>query len=91
MIAHTLGNPFDLSAVKAFCDEHNLWLVEDNCDALGTQYTINGETRFYRHLGRHRHVQFLPAAPHDDGRGRLRLHQQPAAEPPDPLLPRLGP
>ena len=41
MIAHTLGNPFDLSAVKAFCDAHNLWLVEDNCDALGTQYTIN--------------------------------------------------
>ena len=46
MIAHTLGNPFDLSAVKAFCDKHNLWLVEDNCDALGTQYTIDGETRF---------------------------------------------
>ena len=38
MIAHTLGNPFDLSAVKAFCDAHNLWLVEDNCDALGTQF-----------------------------------------------------
>ena len=38
MIAHTLGNPFDLSAVKAFCDKYNLWLVEDNCDALGTQY-----------------------------------------------------
>lgn len=46
MIAHTLGNPFNLEAVKAFCDKHNLWLVEDNCDALGTQYTINGETRF---------------------------------------------
>ncbi|MBQ6714568.1 MAG: aminotransferase class V-fold PLP-dependent enzyme, partial [Clostridia bacterium] len=46
MIAHTLGNPFDLKAVKEFCDKHNLWLVEDNCDALGTQYTINGETRF---------------------------------------------
>lgn len=46
MIAHTLGNPFDLQAVKAFCDNHNLWLVEDNCDALGTKYTINGETRF---------------------------------------------
>ena len=46
MIAHTLGNPFDLKAVKAFCDKHNLWLVEDNCDALGTQYTIDGETRF---------------------------------------------
>ena len=42
MIAHTLGNPFDLSAVKAFCDKHNLWLVEDNCDALGSEYTIDG-------------------------------------------------
>ncbi len=46
MVAHTLGNPFDLKSVKAFCDRHNLWLVEDNCDALGTRYTINGETRF---------------------------------------------
>ena len=46
MIAHTLGNPFDLKAVRAFCDKHNLWLVEDNCDALGTKYTIDGETRF---------------------------------------------
>lgn len=40
MIAHTLGNPFDLRAVKDFCDRHGLWLVEDNCDALGTQYTM---------------------------------------------------
>lgn len=46
MIAHTLGNPFDLAAVKAFCDKHGLWLVEDNCDALGSTYTIDGETRF---------------------------------------------
>ncbi|MBQ7349171.1 MAG: lipopolysaccharide biosynthesis protein RfbH [Clostridia bacterium] len=46
MIAHTLGNPFDIKAVKDFCEKHNLWLVEDNCDALGSQYTINGETRF---------------------------------------------
>ena len=46
MIAHTLGNPFDIESVKAFCDKHNLWLVEDNCDALGSQYTINGETRY---------------------------------------------
>lgn len=44
MIAHTLGNPFDLSAVKAFCDRHNLWLVEDNCDALGSEYTMDGTT-----------------------------------------------
>ena len=46
MIAHTLGNPFDLKTVKEFCDKHNLWLVEDNCDALGSQYTITGETRY---------------------------------------------
>lgn len=46
MIAHTLGNPFDIAAVKAFCDKHHLWLIEDNCDALGSQYTIDGETRY---------------------------------------------
>ena len=46
MIAHTLGNPFDLRAVKEFCNKHSLWLVEDNCDALGSKYTINGETKF---------------------------------------------
>lgn len=46
MIAHTLGNPFDLSAVKKFCERHGLWLVEDNCDALGSRYTIDGETRY---------------------------------------------
>ncbi len=44
MIAHILGNPFDLGAVKAFCDKYNLWLIEDNCDALGAEYTINGKT-----------------------------------------------
>lgn len=43
MIAHTLGNPFDLSAVKAFCEKHDLWLVEDNCDALGSEYFWGGE------------------------------------------------
>jgi CDP-6-deoxy-D-xylo-4-hexulose-3-dehydrase len=51
MIAHTLGNPFDLAAVKAFCEKHNLWLVEDNCDALGSRYTINGESRFTGTIG----------------------------------------
>ena len=51
MIAHTLGNPFDLAAVKAFCQKHNLWLVEDNCDALGSQYTIDGETRYTGTIG----------------------------------------
>ena len=44
MIAHTLGNTFDLAAVKAFCEKHNLWLIEDNCDALGSEYTLDGVT-----------------------------------------------
>ncbi len=51
MIAHTLGNPFDLKAVKKFCDAHNLWLVEDNCDALGSKYTIDGEEKFTGTIG----------------------------------------
>ena len=45
MVAHTLGNPFDLKAVTKFCSAHNLWLIEDNCDALGSEYTINGKTK----------------------------------------------
>ena len=51
MIAHTLGNPFDLRAVKAFCEKHGLWLVEDNCDALGSRYTISGEEKFTGTIG----------------------------------------
>lgn len=51
MIAHTLGNPFDLAAVKAFCDKHGLWLVEDNCDALGSTYTLDGQTRLTGTVG----------------------------------------
>ena len=51
MIAHTLGNPFDLKAVKEFCDKHNLWLIEDNCDALGSKYTIDGEEKFTGTIG----------------------------------------
>lgn len=43
MIAHTLGNPFDLKTVKSFCDKHNLWLIEDNCDALGSEYVLDGK------------------------------------------------
>ena len=45
MLAHTLGNPFDLKAVKDFCDRHNLWLIEDNCDALGSEYILDGVTK----------------------------------------------
>lgn len=51
MIAHTLGNPFDLNAVKKFCNKHNLWLIEDNCDALGSKYTIDGVERYTGTIG----------------------------------------
>jgi CDP-6-deoxy-D-xylo-4-hexulose-3-dehydrase len=43
MVAHTLGNPFDLKAIKAFCAQHRLWLIEDNCDSLGSKYKMNGK------------------------------------------------
>ena len=51
MIAHTLGNPFELKAVKEFCNRHELWLIEDNCDALGSKYIIEGEERFTGTIG----------------------------------------
>ncbi|WP_026762040.1 lipopolysaccharide biosynthesis protein RfbH [Selenomonas artemidis] len=51
MVAHTLGNPFDLTAVRDFCRRHDLWLVEDNCDALGSTYTIDGAKRFTGTIG----------------------------------------
>ena len=44
IFAHALGNPFDLTAVTAFCRAHDLWLIEDNCDALGSRYALAGET-----------------------------------------------
>ncbi len=61
MIAHTLGNPFDLKAVKDFCDRHNLWLVEDNCDALGATYTIDGQEKFTGTIGDIGTSSFYPA------------------------------
>ncbi|ONI44104.1 lipopolysaccharide biosynthesis protein RfbH [Candidatus Epulonipiscioides gigas] len=51
MIAHTLGNPFDLKKVKEFCDKYNLWLIEDNCDALGSIYSIDGQEKFTGTIG----------------------------------------
>ena len=51
MLAHTLGNPFDLKSVKEFCTRHGLWLVEDNCDALGTKYNLDGNERFKGTIG----------------------------------------
>lgn len=46
IVAHTLGNPFNLKALREFCQKYNLWLIEDNCDALGSKYTIDGVTKF---------------------------------------------
>lgn len=51
MAAHTLGNPFDLKAVREFCDRHSLWLIEDNCDALGSVYTLDGQERLTGTVG----------------------------------------
>ena len=51
MIAHTLGNPFDLQAVKDFSQKHNLWLIEDNCDALGSTYKLDGVEHFTGTIG----------------------------------------
>ena len=60
MLAHTLGNPFDLKSVKAFCDRHNLWLIEDNCDALGSRYFHNGEWRYTGTIGHMGTSSFYP-------------------------------
>lgn len=60
MAAHTLGNPFDLSAVRSFCDKHGLWLVEDNCDALGTKYMFNGKEQFTGTIGHIGTSSFYP-------------------------------
>ena len=51
MIAHTLGNPFNLKEVRDFCRVNDLWLIEDNCDALGSRYTIDGVKRFTGTIG----------------------------------------
>ena len=69
MLAHTLGNPFDLKAVKNFCDEHNLWLVEDNCDALGSTYTLNGVEKFTGTIGDIGTSSFYPAHHMTTGEG----------------------
>lgn len=51
MLAHTLGNPFNVKAVKDFCTRNNLWLIEDNCDALGSEYQLNGEWHYTGTMG----------------------------------------
>lgn len=82
MTAHTLGNPFDLAAVKTFCDEHHLWLIEDNCDALGSTYTLSGETRLTGTIGDIGTSSFYP--PH-----HITMGEGGAVYTNDPLLHRL--
>lgn len=51
MVAHTLGNPFNLEKIVKICKKYNLWLIEDNCDALGSTYTIDGKTKLTGTVG----------------------------------------
>ena len=60
-MAHTLGNPFDLRAVKSFCQKHGLWLIEDNCDALGAAYNMDGAFRKTGTIGDIGTSSFYPA------------------------------
>ncbi len=61
ILAHTLGCPFDLAAVKAFCDRYGLWLIEDNCDALGAEYQLGGVWRKTGTIGDIGTSSFYPA------------------------------
>ncbi len=60
-LAHTLGNPFNVKAVKEFCDKHNLWLIEDNCDALGAAYDMGNGYRKTGTIGDLGTSSFYPA------------------------------
>lgn len=82
MIAHTLGNPFDLGAVVSFCKKHGLWLVEDNCDALGSVYTLNGREHLTGTVGDIGTSSFYP--PH-----HMTMGEGGAVYTDDPLLHRI--
>ncbi len=73
MVAHTLGNPFDIDAVLDFCAANALWLVEDNCDAMGSEYeTRRGEAPVTRRTGSFGHLatsSFYPAHQMTTGEG----------------------
>lgn len=83
MLAHTLGNPFDLAEVKKFCTEHGLWLIEDNCDALGSKYTLNGEEKYTGTFGDLATSSFYP--PH-----HMTMGEGGCVYTNDPLLSRLA-
>ncbi len=79
ILAHTLGSPFNIELVKEFCDRYGLWLIEDNCDALGAEYYLDGVWRKTGTIGGYRHIQFLSGPSYHHGRGRRDLYQQPIA------------
>lgn len=82
ILAHTLGNTFNIKAVKEFCDENGLWLIEDNCDALGSRYLLNGEERFTGTFGDIGTSSFYP--PH-----HMTMGEGGAVYTNDPLLSRI--
>ena len=82
VLAHTMGNPFDVEAVRRFCDEHSLWLIEDNCDALGAEYCFRGEWRKTGTLGHLGTSSFYP--PH-----HMTMGEGGAVYTNDPLLHRI--
>jgi CDP-6-deoxy-D-xylo-4-hexulose-3-dehydrase len=67
MIAHTLGNPFDVKKIREICDKHNLWLIQDNCDALGAKFD-GKPLGFYGDIGT---ISFYPAHHITMGEGGL--------------------
>lgn len=81
MLAHTLGNPFDIAKVRSFCDAHGLWLIEDNCDALGSRYTLDGKQRYTGTFGDIGTSSFYPPHHMTMGEGgavytsNMRLHR----------------
>ncbi len=87
MVAHTLGNPFDVKAIKALCDKHGLWLIEDCCDALGA--TVDG-----KHVGTFGDIgtlSFYPAHHITMGEGGAVFTEQPASGEDHGEFSRLGP
>jgi CDP-6-deoxy-D-xylo-4-hexulose-3-dehydrase len=71
MLAHTMGNPFDLNVVKEFCDKNNLWLIEDNCDSLGSSYRHKGKWRYTGTIGDIGTSSFYPSHHMTTGEGGM--------------------
>ena len=87
MMAHTLGNPFDLDTVQELCDKHGLWLVEDSCDALGSTYDGKRTGSF----GDTATVSFYPAHHITTGEGGAVFVKSPLVRKAGRIVPRLGP